>query len=200
MIRTIQRAALDRSIKTARALPDRAAKLFGREDAELAFDRAEAGLRDAAGRVLFDRELRDDAGKRRLAADERARAMSLRAQAAAVTEEADEELAEREQRAEQRRQEAARKATQRKQQAGRRTTQRKEQAPRTATAREDAAVRTEERKQEAIDSDARRERLEALERKSEALDARAEAATARDEALRLKRAAAETKAKRRQEA
>jgi hypothetical protein len=82
MIRSIQRAVLDRSIKTARALPDRAAQLLGREDAELAFDRADAEIRDVAGRVLFDRELRNEATLRRLAADERARALRLKRAAA----------------------------------------------------------------------------------------------------------------------
>jgi colicin import membrane protein len=198
MIRTIQRAALDRSLKTARALPDRAAKMLGRQDAELALDRAEAEVRDVAGRVLFDPELRQDATKRRLAADEREKALRLRAQAAAVTEEADEELAEREERAQQRRQEAAQKATQRKQQAAKRTQQAKAQVAKTAQAREEAAAKAEQRKQEQIDSQARKERLEALDTKAKALDEQAEAATARDEALRLKRAAAETKAKRKQ--
>ncbi|MDX6641304.1 MAG: hypothetical protein QOF12_2315, partial [Solirubrobacteraceae bacterium] len=42
------------------------------------------------------------------------------------------------------------------------------------------------------------QRLDALERKSDALEDQADAALARDEALRLRRAAAETKARRKQ--
>src|ERR687893_734832 len=49
--------------------------------AAIAVDRFEAALRDAAGIALFDEELREDAARRRIAADERERELRLRAEA-----------------------------------------------------------------------------------------------------------------------
>jgi hypothetical protein len=152
MIRALQRAAIDGWLRVAKRPLDSGAKLFG-EEAEIALDRADAGLRDAAGRLLFDDDLREDARLRRAAANERAEALRLR-------------------------EEAAEEASERKR------------------AVRDAEVRREER----IESRAKRERLDALDRKAEALDRQADAATARDEALRLRRAADAAKADRKERA
>ncbi len=198
MIRKIQRAALDSSLKAARALPDTTAKLLGRQDAGIALDRADAEVRDVAGRLLFDRELREDARLRRTAARERSRALKLRGRAQEISVEADDELAERERQAEERRRQAAQRATSRKQQAERRRDTTRKQAAQRSQERAQAAEKAERRKQEAIDGRAKRERLEVLKRTSDALGSKTEATTARDEALRLKRAAAETKAQRKQ--
>src|SRR5690349_22195350 len=63
MIRTIQRAAVGGSIKTARLPFDTAVALLGSESAELALDRADAAVRETAARLLFDDELRQDAAR-----------------------------------------------------------------------------------------------------------------------------------------
>jgi hypothetical protein len=199
MIRTIQRAALDRSLKAARALPHAAARMLGRDDAEVAIDRAEAGVRDVAGRLLFDEELRAEARRRKEAARQRAEAVRLRARAADVAEQAHEHLEQREREAAQRREAAAGRAAQRTRQASARSDAARERAAKTAAARTEAARVNEERQQEHIDADAKRERLDALERKSDALDSEMVAATARDEARRLGDAAAEAKARRTEE-
>ena len=52
---------------------------MGRETAEIAVDRADATVRDLAGGVLLDPELREDAARRRTAATEREKAVRLRA-------------------------------------------------------------------------------------------------------------------------
>lgn len=196
MIREIQRAALGGSIKAARLPFDTAANLLGKESAALALDRADAAVRDAAGRLLFDDELLRDAHRRRAAADERERALRLRNTAQTVSAEADEQLAERERAAEQRRQAAAQQATQRKQSAARRRDEQKRQAAQAERLRKENAAKVEAREQERIEAEAKRERLEALEEKAEALDRSEDALAARDEARRLKRAASQAKAAR----
>ena len=195
-IRTIQRAAVGGSIKTARLPFDTAGALLGSESAELALDRADAALRDTAGRLLFDDELRQDAARRRAALAERERALRLRTQAEVVERDADERIAQREREAEQRRATASEQAKRRKQAAARKRDAEKERAERAERSRKESAVRAEAQAQERIQSAAQRERLEVLEEKAEALDSTEEALTARDEARRLKRAASNVKAQR----
>jgi hypothetical protein len=196
MIREIQRAAVGGSIKAARLPLDTAAALLRKEGAGVALDRADAAVRDVAGRVLFDDELLRDAHRRRAAADERERALRLRQTAVEVSEEADEQAAARERDAEQRRQAAARQAQERKRSAASRRDAEKRRAAETEKTRKRAAAETEARRQEAIEAQAKRERLEALEEKAEALEVTEDALTARDEARRLKRAASQAKAAR----
>ena len=195
-IRQFQRAALGGSIRTARLPLDTAVALLGSESAELVLDRADAALRDTAGRLLFDDELRQDAARRRAAVAEREHALRLRTQAEVVNEDAETRVAEREREAERRRQSANEQAKRRKQAATRRREAERDRAARIEQSRKEAAVRSEARVQERVESAAKRERLEALEEKAEALEASEEALTARDEARRLKRAAANAKAQR----
>lgn len=89
MIRKLQRGAVDASLKAARVLPDTAARLTGRgESADLALDGLDAQVRDVAGRLLFDDELRADAQRRRVATRERGEAARLRTKAEQVKQEA----------------------------------------------------------------------------------------------------------------
>ena len=138
MIRRIQRGVIDASLKAARLPLDTAARLFGGEKTRIDVDRADAEVRDVAGRVLLDGDLREDARLRRVAAQAKERKRNVR--------------------------------------------------------------QTEVKREERIEKDAKRERLEALDRKAEALDRKADAATARNEAQRLRRAAAEAKAERKERA
>src|SRR4051812_3858781 len=108
MLRQISRAAVGGYVKAVRLPLDTAARVAGRGNGRtsgitLALDRAEATARDVAGRALGDAELRHDAGRRRLAADERERALRLRAEAEQHEEIADESLSEGRQRAARRR-------------------------------------------------------------------------------------------------
>ena len=86
-LRAIPRAAVGGYIKALRWPVDR---VIGRNPA---VDRAEAEARDVAGQVMLDDELREDASRRRTAADERSRAQRLREAAEQQTREADQVLA-----------------------------------------------------------------------------------------------------------
>jgi hypothetical protein len=155
MLKEIRRGALDAYLKLARKPIDTAAKRFG-EGAEIGVDRFDAGVRDVAGRLLFDDELRDEARRRRVAANEREEALRLKGKAEAVRDDAQE----------------------------------------TAQRRKAQAAKVARSQQERIDSEARRDRLEALDAKHEALSEAADATVAREEAQRLRKAAGRTKAKR----
>src|SRR4051794_14068206 len=86
----------------------------------LALDRAEASARAVAGAVLGDPVLREDATRRRAAADERERALRLRTAAEHKTERADEHLSQRQEGAERRRAQARERAQSERDQARRR--------------------------------------------------------------------------------
>src|SRR5919199_1894694 len=138
-LRSIPRTAVGGYIKAVRWPIDRTTRLLRRDGdksgAELAVDRADAAARGAAGTVLGDEELKQDASRRTKAADERERAQALSGAARARAEQAEEDReakAKRARQAEQRRKRAAEKA---------------------------AAER-----KEAVEEQAKRERLEALER------------------------------------
>src|SRR3954469_3498277 len=94
MIRKIQRAAVDTSLKAAKLPLDTGARMLG-EEAEIALDRVDAEVRDAAGRLLFDADLRDDARLRRAAAQERGEALRKREAAAETKQEARQEASRR---------------------------------------------------------------------------------------------------------
>jgi hypothetical protein len=100
--RDIPRAAVDSYLRLVRWPVDTAVGLLPGDDqrgarpaAELTVDRADATLRGLAGRVLADAELRQDAARRRVAADERERALHLRAEAQRTQRQADDRLSER---------------------------------------------------------------------------------------------------------
>jgi hypothetical protein len=99
--RDIPRAAVESYLRILRWPVDTAVGMLPGDDigvrpaAQLTVDRADATLRDLAGRVLLDDELRADATRRRVAADERERALELRVEAQQTQQQADERLAER---------------------------------------------------------------------------------------------------------
>ena len=189
MLRTIQRTAVDASLKLARLPLDTVLRLAGRNGAATrSVDAAEATARDVAGIVLRDPELREDAARRRAAVGERARAQELHEQAQAIADRADEKLERREQEAERRRRQAESDSGKRKQEADRRRKAKESRAAKTAGQRKKAAGKQAAKAEEEIEDDARRTRLEQLERETEALGEREVALTAADEAQRLRSA------------
>jgi hypothetical protein len=166
MFRTIQRAAVGGSIKAVRLPLDTAASLFGNESAEVAIDRADAAVRDAAGLLLLDPELRVQARRHRAATAERAHA------------------------AEQRRASAARPTPQRKRSTKRSQATRRQGAD-VEHRRQEAVEAAEVHEQTTIASEARRDRLEAVDAKAPAVNRTRDALAARDEAQRVERAASE---------
>lgn len=199
---TIPSIAIDSYLKLARIPLDLALRVLptggnGRAaSAELAVDRIDATLRTIAGSVLGDQRLREDAERRAVAAEERAKAIRLHTAAERETDEADTKLADQHQRAERERGQAKTRAAGRRQQASHRRDERVRQAAKTEGRRREANRRTKAKVNEAVESRARRARLDALETKAEALEEKDEALTAADEAKRLGDAAARTKAAR----
>ena len=181
-LRTIPRAAVGGYLKLLRAPVDTTLGLLGRngnaQPEKLAVDRAEAGALDVAATVTGDKELRQKAGRKRAATDERERAANLKAKAQQRTSAA-----------ERRKQEADKAADERKRRAAQAEKRRK-------TAAQKAAARAEEQ----ISEQEKRARLKTLEEKSEAMNERDEALTASDEAQRLQDAAASVKAERKAKA
>src|SRR3954447_23476821 len=106
-LRAIPRAAAGGDIKGLRWAGDR---VLGQSPS---VDRAEADARAVAGTVLGDDEMRKDAGRRRVAAQERSRAQALREEANQRVEQADREAQERKRDAEPARQTAHQPAAER---------------------------------------------------------------------------------------
>ena len=204
-VRQAGRTVLDRGLKVARFPFDAATHLLpgdgdSRSAAELAIDRADARVRAAVGVLFRDDDLRDDAARRRVAADERARAIELRMKAEARQRAADAKLVAELDEAERVREQAEREAQARLEQADAERA-RRQQRNREAAAkqkREVEAALAEELAAE--EQQAKRERVEVLDEQAKALDEEADAITARDEAERLCNAASATKAKRKRAA
>jgi hypothetical protein len=203
-LQTIPRAAVNGYLKVLRMPADALAGALRPQDGrgaettpvEVMLDRLEASVRDAAGRVLRDPALQETARRQRVAADERERALTLRARAERESRRADEELVARHQDAEQQRRDAARLAEQRKERARQdraRTSAQLTQAEERGRALTHAA---KEHAEDEIDARARHERVEQLDVEAHALEEEEEALVARSEAQRLRRAAGEIKAKR----
>lgn len=212
-IRTLPRTALDRSLRLVRKPLDVATELLPdggdghgvespslRSAAKLVVDRAEAVVRDVAGRVWRDPELRDDARRRRLAADERERALRLQAEAERRSLEADADLRRRQEEAEQRRLDAERQAEEQRRRAEADAQAEKRRAAEQATRQKAAARKTAARTEAAVDKQARRARLDQLDDEAAALAEQEKALTAADEAQRLRKEAARAKATRKQQA
>jgi hypothetical protein len=202
VMRTIPRLALDTYLRAVRWPIDRATALLPGNGqgpaagAKLAVDRVDAGVRAAAGRMIGDEELVEDATRRRAAADERERALRLRGQAEQTEQEAEQRQAQREEQAEQRRRQATRRASQRRQSTEQQTEQQKRRTKTAEQRRKQANAKATAQAKEQAQSRARRARLEALEEESEALETRDDALEASDEAQRLQKAAAQAKAER----
>ena len=144
-LRTISRTAVGASLKLARLPVDGVLRVAGGAPAngvKLILDRAEARIRALAVKALGDEVLQEDARRRRLAADERERAMHLRAEAELRSERADEQVASKERAAERRRGRAAESAKRQRRQAEERRESRKRQAAQATHRRRDAAEKS----------------------------------------------------------
>ena len=203
-LQTISRTAVDGYLKLLRLPADAVAGVLrprNRRDGEttaveLALDRVEARLRDVAGSVLRDPQLREDARRRRVAANERERALELRAAAGRRSLEADDELATRAETAEQHRRDAARREQEKKERAQQQRAAESRQLAHVESRRRAAVEDDAKNAEEAVDDRSRRVRLEQLQAETQTLDEEQDALTGRGDAQRLRRAAAETKAKR----
>lgn len=196
-LRTIPRAAVGGYLKALRWPIDTSLRLMGRgQAAEIAVDRAEATARGVAGQAMGDPELQRDAARRSTAADERERAVRLRAEAQQRSERADERLAERESQAERQRREAAERADAKRKKADQQRQAEKRRATQAEKRRREASEKAEAQQREAAEERAKRARLEQLDEEAGALAKQEQALTASDEAQRLGDAAARTKAAR----
>lgn len=183
---SIPRAAVGAGLKVARLPLDVALKLAGRgKDAELVVDRADAAARDLAGAALGDEQLRRDATRRRTAADTREEAYDLHAEAA-----------ERSRAAARQREQAERRAAEKRDAAEDARNARTRAAANTAERRKAANERAAQATEDALDTKAKRDRLEQLDRATDALEQRDAALTASDEAARLRDEAERAKAAR----
>src|SRR3954471_4434465 len=108
-IREMTPAALSGWLKVARRPIGTAMKVLRNGDrgprnaAMLAVDRVDASIRATVGSTLNDVELIADAQRRRVAADEREKALSLRVEAEEKREQADARAAQKQREAEQKR-------------------------------------------------------------------------------------------------
>jgi hypothetical protein len=201
-VRNIERTVINQWLRAMRFPIDAGAHLVPNGDNGprngllLAIDRADATIRGTLGRLLNDEELQDDARRRRVAADERARALELRVAAQQRKVEADGKLAERQDGAEQLREQAARTATEREEQAERQRQERKERVRQTADKQQTEIEGARDAKEHVAEEKAKRERLQVLDEQADALDTESDALTASDEAQRLAKAAAAAKARR----
>ena len=201
-IRDIPRSAVGGAVKLTRLPLDIVVSMLPgngsgtRPAAAIAVDRFEAALRDAAGIALFDDELREDATRRRIAADERERELRLREAAERRSAEADERFSARVEDAEDRRTAAEKRAEHERQAAEQRKQQRAANARRREQARKAANRKVRTKIDEKLDEEADEARLEQLKQEAAALEERERALTAQAEAQRLQDAATKKKAAR----
>ena len=199
--REISTAAIDGYLRLIRIPIDGAVRLLGDDrpratGARLAVDRVDAGVRGFAGLVLGSDELREEARRRRVAADERARAQALREQASERSEQADERLVDTIGAAQRRRQATAARAQQKRRAAAEQRADTSRRVSAAESRRKAATRKAAAGKQEAVESRAKKARLEQLDRTSEVLAEKERALTVADEARRLDAAAGTAKAAR----
>jgi hypothetical protein len=198
-LRAIPRTAIGGSLKVMRLPLDIAVSLLPgdgagpRPRAGVALDRIEAHARDLAGAALGDEVLREDAARRHIAADERERALRLRAAAQARANEADARRADTREDADEQREQAAQRARRQHAEADRRQQQRTQGVARVERTRRAASETARSKADEAIEEVATEARLKQLERDADVLDERAGALTAEAEAQRLQDAATRKK-------
>jgi len=154
-------------------------------------------MRQLAGYALLDDELREDAARRRVAADERERALRLREAVERASAEADERLADRVDQAEEHRAVAEERAERQRQEAEQRRAAEARAAAQAETRRKAANRQARAKVDEAIEEQGDEARLEQLKAEAQALEEREAALTAQDEAQRLQDAATAKKAARR---
>jgi hypothetical protein len=196
----LPRNAVDRSLRILRLPIDKTVGVFDRggntDSVELAIDRADAAVRRFAGCVLRDEDLQRDASARRIAADERGRALELRSAADRERRRADAELREELDTAEERREQAEARADQQRSRVERERRANSRQAAQTAEQRKAAARKAAQQTEGDVAARAKKARLSELDQKAAVLDAADDAATAAGEAQRLQRTASEVKATR----
>jgi colicin import membrane protein len=204
-VRDIPTTAVDSYLKLVRLPLDTAIRLLPGNGtgtgpaAKLALDRADATVRAMIADLLGDATLREDAERRRVAADERERAQTLHAEAERAEERADARLEERQRQANRQRREARQRADAKREDAAR---QRDRQVRRAAEVRNDRLASSRkgaERTERAVEDRAARERLEALDARSQALRAREQELAVRDAAEGLREAAGRAKANRKRD-
>jgi colicin import membrane protein len=194
----LPRTAVDRSLRIVRLPIDRVIRRDNNRTAAIALtvDRADAAVRRFAGQLLHDDVLREDATERELAANERQRALELRAEAELRARRADEDLHSELDTAKARRETAARRAEEQEKQAEARRREETRRIEERTEERKSATREAAERNEQRIEERARKERLTELERESEVLEAKDDTVTAASEAQRLQRAASEVKSER----
>ena len=196
---TVPGKAVNGVLKVARFPADRLLKIAPENrataSAGLAIDRADAAVRNAAGTVLSDSELREDAQRRRQATAERMRAQQLRAEAEVRVDSAEARTESKQEEAEARSKKADEEAKRKAARAKKQRDEKKAQAERSAEKRKEAARTKAAKTEEKVEARGKVDRLEQLEKKSDALKVKEEAVRAADEARRLEGAA--TKAKQR---
>jgi hypothetical protein len=203
-LRDIPRTAVDGAVKLTRLpldivvamLPGNGNGSGAKPAAGIAVDRFEATLRDAAGIALFDHELREDAMRRRIAADERERELRLRVEAERRSAEADERFSARVEDAEEHRTAAEQRAERERQAAEQRKQQRAASATRREQARKATTRKVRAKVDKKIEQEADEARLEQLRAEARALDEREAALAAASEAQRLQDEATKKKAAR----
>lgn len=200
--RAIPRAAIGGYLRLVRLPFDAAIGLLpgngagAAPSARLALDRADASVRAIAATVLNDSVLREDARRRRAAAEERDLALRLRSKAQQKVESADSRLEERRDQTDRVREQAEQRAHARREEAER---EREKKVHRAAGAERDrlaASRRAAARAEQAVTERAPKARLDAVKTKADALREKEKALTARDEARRLREAAGRAKAER----
>lgn len=164
--------------------------------AGLMIDRADAAIRGQLSRLLSDSEMGEDATQRRVAADERRRALRLRTEADARLETAEAVTEQRRDEAKARRRKADGQAKRRRARAKDQREQKKAQAAEAANERINAARTDAANAEEEVERRGKLDRLEQLENKSKALEVKESAVRAAAEARRLEEAAATTKGRR----
>lgn len=198
-LRSVTRAAVSSSLRLIRFPLDGALRLGGgsMSAARLAVDRVDAGVRGAAGLLLRDDVLIEDAELRRAAAKEREHAMRLRAEAGYRSDRGERKAEVGSQEASARRRQAKRTTQQKEDEAKKRRDARKSRAARAARSRKQAAEKDAQKREQLISARAERDRLKVLDKKSEALGEKEVAVATADEARRLKKAASAAKSDRR---
>jgi hypothetical protein len=201
MLRNLSRVAIGSSLRLIRLPIDGLLAVGGDRGrvaaVKLLLDRADARTRELAGFLLGDPDLQDDAELRREAADDRKRALNLRAEAELRSQRADQLANERKQTAARRRKQAASTAKRKRRQAQERSQSTKATATQRASQRRKAAKSSAAQTERVIEERAKHSRLEQLDSKQKSVQEKEAALAAADEARRLGKVAAAAKEVRR---
>lgn len=199
-IQTLQTTAIDRYLRTVQAPIRMAAKLIGgentRQGSALFIDRADATVRRAVGRLLNNDELQADANARLAAAEERERAIELRAAADRKNAQADSEFTDAQREAEHKRVETKERAERQQAQIEKTKSEQEQRIEREERQRKAVVADAKTQADEALEIAEKKKRLDQLNSEAEALAAKEAALDTNEEAHRLKQSAAATKARR----